>query len=63
MPRETHVVEDIYDKEEGHASVDLEQQPLLQLLPHLASTKLSIWVHDSCEASVAVVTFRFSRVF
>ena len=63
MPRKTHVVEEIDDKEEGHASVELEQQPLLQLLPRLASTTLSIWVHDSHEVSAAVVTFRFSRVF
>jgi hypothetical protein len=63
MPRETHVVEDINDKKDGHAGVQLEQQPRLQLLPRLASTKPSIWAQGSRGVSAAVVTFDFSRIF
>ena len=42
LQRAAHIVEDIDDNQDGHASIQLEQQPPFQLLPRLGATKLTI---------------------
>ena len=44
--RITHIVEDIDDNQDGHPSVQLEQQPPFQLLPRLSATEFSIWIRS-----------------
>ena len=42
LQRVTHVVEDVDDNQYRHASIQLEQQRPLKLLPRLGATKLGV---------------------
>ena len=54
----THIVQDADNNQDGHASIQLEQQPPLQFLPRLSATKLSIQVQSGLRISAMMYPSR-----